>query len=98
MGKKPTKFSFKKHAPTGRYRSFENSYWDIKIKGRQVGNIWEKDYGTYFRIGLMVKKGDGFKFIYLKAKPKTIEKAKDFLNRNFDRILERYDLHYQPKE
>ena len=60
------KFTFKIHERTGRYRTFQAKYCDIKLLGKKVGGIQEitnlysnndENVGK-FRIGFMVWKKD----------------------------------------
>ena len=46
------KFTFKKNIPTGRYRSFERDYHEIKLKNQVVGNINESREDYKFNICL----------------------------------------------
>jgi len=63
---KKGKFTFKTEHPTGSYRSFSNSAYYIKIKRKQVGQIYDKpstawareSQGDKVRIGFMVFKED----------------------------------------
>jgi hypothetical protein len=95
---KKLRFTFKTTHPTGSYRSFYDPYHTIKFKKQTVGTI---DHKTN-KISLMVVKTDTitdnnpnceWKSITLAVKPKSLQEAKDFLNENVDRILERYTLH-----
>jgi hypothetical protein len=54
------KFTFKVHRPTGRYRSFSNSYTDIKFKGNVCGSIAKKDIkDTYvYKVKFQIIKDD----------------------------------------
>ena len=49
-------FTFKKHAKTGRYRSFDYNHTDIKLKGKVVGSINEGTESTVFRLRLRRRK------------------------------------------
>lgn len=93
------KFTFKEHKPTGRYKSFYNSYWDIKLKKKACGHIHRNDDGE-FTITLSIKKEKtkedpcSFRNAKLKAKFSTIEETKNFLEQNTNKIIELYDLYF----
>jgi len=93
------KITFKEHKPTGRYRSFYHSYWDIKLKKKVCGHIHRNDNGE-FTIMLSVKKEKtqedpcSFRNAKLKAKFKTIEETKEFLINNTEAIMKQFDLYF----
>ena len=94
------KFTFKTEKATGQFRSFFPDHHYIKIKGKQCGSINEK---VPYRIRLMVVKKDineddnpncEWKWISLKKESKTLQEAKDFLNKRFSEILGMYKLYF----
>jgi hypothetical protein len=90
------KFTFKKLAYTGRFKSFESEYHDIKMGGKVCGCISESrhaDYNERFSIGFCVKDGEGFRWAFLKKKFAEVADAKQFVKDNATLIAERYDLH-----
>lgn len=91
------KFTFKTTKPTGRYRSFENSWHDIKLDKKVVGCIVDKTW----KIRLTVWKDSEFNndspnvdwvWITLKKESASLDEAKAFLNDNIDIILKKYNL------
>ncbi len=91
------KFTFKTEKSTGQYSSFFKDDHYIKLKKVEVGNIVDQTW----QIGFMVVKDDinedgnpncDWKWIHLKHKSISLQDAKDFLNRNIDRILKKYKL------
>ena len=95
-------FTYKKHIPVGRYRSFEEEQHDIKLKKKVVGHIAEAGHfsgKTGFGISLAVKKEAtkeepaSFRWANLKARFNNADEAKAFLEKNFDAIIKQYDLH-----
>ncbi len=91
-------FTFKTEKPTGRYRSFFQSSHYIKIKRFEVGCIEPEEP---FKIKFMIIKADimedgnkncCWKWITLKKESKTLEEAKEFLNKNFDAITTKFKL------
>jgi len=93
-------FTFKTEKPTGRYRSFYNDIYNIKLKNKVVGLITPE---IPHKIRLHVVK-DGIKFkdnnpncewmwITLKVEFKTVDEAKEFLKRNFTGIIQKYNLY-----
>lgn len=94
------KFTFKTEKPTGTYRSFYPSAHYIKLKGKQVGSITDKEH---YKIRLKVVKKDvledgdpncTWKWITLTKESQSLQEAKDFLNENIDSILTKYNLHF----
>ena len=94
-------FTFKTNKPEGRYKAFSNPSHDIKMSKFVVGKITHKTW----KINFMVIK-DGIKFkddndnckwrwITLKRESESLQDAKDFLNRNYQIIIETYPLHKQ---
>jgi hypothetical protein len=97
------KFTFKYHRPTGRYRSFETEYHDIKFKGKKCGSISESNNWTLanrderISIKFMVKNDEeksGWKWITLTAKFSNTLNAKEFVNRNIETIFKKLDLFF----
>jgi len=96
--RKEMAFTFKKYIRTGRYRSFELSSTDIKLKGKMVGSISETR-GNGYGVGFMIKKEKTendpcpFKWIFLKKRFLTEPEARDFIKKHEVAIKEGYDLH-----
>lgn len=88
------RFTFKDNHPTGRYRSFDRMHSDIKLKRKTCGTIHELPEFDNWSIRFMVKSPDGFKWITLKYKPKSLKEAKEFLRNNTQAILDKFDLHF----
>ena len=91
--------TFKKHPKTGLYRSFQNDFTDIKL-GRKVtiGNIVEERGNGQYRVGLMVKEGEGkFKWVHFKLRHPTEQEARDWFVRNFETLSNKYEI-YQAQE
>ena len=94
-------FTFKTSKPTGKWASFDNETHYIKIKGFECGTI---DYQKPFKISLMVWKNDedrskpndnkncAWKWIKLKKESETLQEAKEWLNKNFDGLLQHWDI------
>ena len=94
----PTKFTYKKHIPTGRYRSFETEYHDIKLQKRTVGNIQEDQISGY-SVSLTIKKEPttenpaSFKWVRIKTIFNNADEAKKYLADNFEKITKTLDLY-----
>jgi hypothetical protein len=93
------KFTFKTIQPTGRYRSFDHPYYEIKLKKVCIGSI---DPEKPFKIRLQVTKSDinedgnlncPWKWIQLKKESSSLQEAKDFLNAHFESITTKYKIH-----
>lgn len=94
------KFTFKTDKPTGRFRSFNNEYHHVKLKGKNVGSIDD----VTFKVNLKVvktaedlekpndNKNCPWKWITFKAEFKTLQEAKDWLNANVDALTKKYTL------
>lgn len=87
------KFTFKTIKPTGRYKSFSSPDHEIKLNGVRVGSI---NNSPNHIITLMVLKKDinedgnpncVFKNVRLTVKNDTLQGAKDYLNNNFQRVM-----------
>jgi hypothetical protein len=92
-----SKFTFKEHEPTGRYRSFYHSYWDIKLKKRVCGTIhYKEEFTITFMVNKEKSKEDpcNFRNARLKKTFKTIEETKAFLIENTDAIIKHFDLYF----
>lgn len=103
------RFTFKAHKPTGRYRSFDHTFHDIKLGGKKVGGIEFSKGKNRYQIRLMVKDETehcGWKNIFLKYDPTEgvaaevmftdsvqAMRCKDFLHAHFNSILQKYPLH-----
>lgn len=92
---KISKFTFKMNQPTGKWRSFDQWYCDIKLLGKQCGTIHEEGLRISFfvKIEPTKEKPAPFKTITLKYTPTTLEEAKEYLNTNKDRIMKSFDLY-----
>jgi hypothetical protein len=103
------KLTFKKHIPTGRFRSFEPEVHDVKLKGQLIGHISEissrlgevvdsDDFGK-FRISLKIKKEvteenpAAFKWIFFKKRFESAKEAREWLNEHTDSIVSKYDIY-----
>lgn len=93
-----SKFTFKTERSTGRYRSFYPDNHYIKLKRKMIGSI---DHEPPFSIRLMVYKDNimedenpncDWKWIRLKKESESLQEAKDFLNTNADRILQKFRI------
>ncbi len=91
------KFTFKTENPTGRYRSFFSKSHDIKIKKKKCGSIVDRTW----KIRLMVLKDDimedgnancEWKWITLKKESASLQEAKEWLNKNFVSLNEKYKI------
>ena len=86
-------FTFKKHIPTGRYRSFEKDHTDIKIKKKVIGYIAEVAWDKY-QIHLAIKKKptekdpSNFKWANIIRTFSNEKEAREFLQKNFEKIKE----------
>ncbi len=90
-------FTFKDNNPTGRFRSFDHMYADIKLKSKICGAIHETDDGYIVRF--MVKDSDpnnrsGFKWIHLKGKHATKMDAKTWVKDRTTLITKQFDLFF----
>lgn len=104
MKTEPTRqFTFKDNNPTGRYRSFERMFSDIKLKKKKCGTINEHEGFDNWSISFQIKKSPEtitkqqpapFKWVTLKYKPKNLKDAKEFLKTNTERILKTLDLYF----
>lgn len=97
---KTPKFIFKTSKPTGKWRSFDEPTFYIKYQGKVVGMI---DIKSDFPIRLMVVKNEIYKdsnpncswmwkSISL-GKAETLEQVHEQLNKNIQKILDKYTLH-----
>lgn len=96
---KSKKFTFKTERPTGKYKSFFDTYILIKLDGKIVGFFSGGESKT---IGFHVVKDDILednnpncvwmnKFI---KKPSTdIQEVKEFLNNHFQEIINKFNLY-----
>jgi len=91
------KFTFKTVKPIGRWKSFENDQFLIKLNKCEVGYFSTQDafQNGPFKIHLMILKNEedlkknpssDWKWIILKKEFETLDLAKSFLNDNFDAI------------
>jgi hypothetical protein len=91
-------FTFKTDQPTGKWKSFEKPYHNIKIKRKKVGSI---DAEFPHKINLMVIKKDimedgnqncEWKWVTLKREFDILDEAKLFLRQNYDSITKQFNL------
>lgn len=94
---KAKQFTFKKHKRVGKFSSFDKKYTDVMLNKCVVGSIAEETLGGECRMGLIVENPEGenckWKWIFLTARAKDEESARNFLNLRFDEINEKYKLH-----
>uniref|UniRef100_A0A6M3L0A0 Uncharacterized protein n=1 Tax=viral metagenome TaxID=1070528 RepID=A0A6M3L0A0_9ZZZZ len=96
-------FTFKKQKKEGRYKSFQKDFTDIKLKKKAVGYIAQEETFSY-RVSFAIKKEKTksdpapFKWITFKKRFKTEKRARKFANKNFNEIIEKFDLHKFEKE
>lgn len=87
------KFTFKRNVPTGPYRSFFKKNTYIRLKGLIVGSIQEGDgfYDWYVRLSIKDETNEnaGRRWIQLKKRFSNEAEARQFLNDNFEKILEK---------
>lgn len=77
------KFTFKRHSPTGPYRSFDTTHTDIKLKGMVVGTIQEMKGTLSWQVRLMVKDAathSGWKWVFFKLQHPNEQQARDWVN------------------
>jgi hypothetical protein len=93
------KFTFKTDKPRGPYSSFFSSQHSIKLQKQKCGSIGDK---KPYKIRFQVLKDDimedgnpncSWKWITLKKESTTLQEAKDFVNENFDAIMEKYKIY-----
>lgn len=95
------KFTFKKIIPVGYYRSFQTRYSEIKLDKKVVGCIQGGERGEFKIMLHVVKKDiaeDGnlnclFKNVILKVQFNSEEEAREFLNKNIEKILHKFELY-----
>ena len=93
------KLTFKIQQPTGRYRSFDHAYVDIKGDGKMVGQLIQSKNGYAVLLCVNVPQiGCGWKNITLKVRfdgqeQAAIAEAKDWLKAHWASISTRYPLH-----
>ncbi len=95
------KFTFKTIKPTGKWRGFDKESYHILLNKKQVGLFYNQ--GEYWSITFMVMKTETitddnpncpWKWIQLKAKPKTLDEAKEFVNSVFVELSLKYKFHH----
>jgi len=101
MAKQTNKtFTFKDQNPTGRWRSFENMYVNIKLDKKICGGIHEVTQ-TEWKIKFMVKRIPDqkqpapFKWITLKHVATSKVEAKEWLKLRTESIAMQLDLYLQ---
>ncbi len=92
------KITFKTDNPKGKYKSFDSYYHNIKLNGKNVGDIDDK---KPHQIRVMVLKTDKitddnpnckWKWIKFAAKFESLQGAKDWFLKNAKDIMEKYTL------
>ena len=93
-------FTFKKHAKTGRYSSFQSDFFDIKLKKKTCGRICGR-HGSYGFM-MMIIKNDKFddgnpnckwmNFSIAPEKFNDVQSAKDWINANVENWLKENNL------
>ena len=92
------KFTFKTDKPTGSYASFFSSHHHIKLNKQNCGSIEDKKpYKIRFQVIKEDIMEDGnpicpWKWIVLKKDSETLQESKDFVNENFDAIMQKYKI------
>lgn len=91
-------FTFKTTRATGHYRSFHSDQHDIKIKKVVVGMISDRDWVIRLQVTKKDINEDGnpncpWKWITLKKQSASLEEAKEFLNRNYEAIRAKFNIH-----
>lgn len=94
------KFTFKTVTPTGKWKSFDKNQYLIKYNNEEVGRITDNEWKIKLTIIKDDINSDGnpnctWKWITLGKKSESLQEAKDFLNQNIDKILEKYNLYCQ---
>lgn len=93
------KFTFRRVPRTGRFRTFEQRWTEIKLKKKVVGSLTENRREGHWRIRFAVKKEKTekdpapFKWVTLKHKPDSEEAGRRFILKFNDEIQEKCDLH-----
>lgn len=95
---KTKKFTFKTSKPTGKWAWLSKPTHYIKLDKIQCGSI---DHESPHKIRLQVIKKDimedgnkncPWKWVKLKHESKSVDEAKEFLNKNVDVLLSMYEL------
>jgi hypothetical protein len=103
---KAKKFTFKVNRPTGKYKSFSNTYVEIKLDGCVVGSFSESAINNSSVIAFHVIKEDIledgnpnciWKSRFIKNPNNKIKDTQKFLNENFHIIIEKFNLYKSPK-
>lgn len=95
------KFTTKTTQPTGRYRSFDSAYHEIKLNGIRVGTISDKKPHS---ISLNVTKEESdkvndknpnceWKRITLKREFESVNAAKEWVKENSEKIQTQFKIH-----
>jgi hypothetical protein len=97
------KFTFKKIKHTGKFAWLNEEEHDIKIGKFKVGSISEKskhfkDIPADQKYSIMLatvnpEQKSGFSWITIKAKFSNAQEARDFLDKNFEAIITKYELY-----
>ena len=90
-----SKVTFKTEKSTGRYASFYPDTHHIKYNKQEVGAISDKSPHS---ITLRIVDGNSWRWITLKGEFKSIDEAKEFVSKNFDAILAKWDLYDETKK
>lgn len=92
------KITFKRHAKTGQYKSFQRTYTDVKVKRKLIGSITEQKDGS-FRCSIMIKQPvtqedpAGWRWVRLNAVHRTEQSAREFLTLRADDLYAKYEIH-----
>jgi hypothetical protein len=95
-------FTFKTTKASGSYAAFQSEYHEIKLKKKMVGTISNRGEG--YKIHLRVIKEDinengnpncVWKNVTLKKTSDTLQEAKDYLNSNFEQIINQFPLYQE---
>lgn len=93
-----SKFTFKTTKPTGKWRSFQSTQYDIKLNKKVVGWIQDKNWDIYLSVikdDIMEDRNPNctWRNIKLKQKSSSLQEAKDFVNKYFKEINAKYNLY-----
>jgi len=92
------KFTFKKHAGTGLYRSFQKKYSDIKLNKKIVGTISEIKSNEY-RISFAEKKEKTikdpapFKWVRISKNFRNENEAREYIRLHDEAIMKQLNLY-----
>lgn len=102
---KGSSFTFKTTNPSGRFGWLDKPHHDIKVNKKVVGSIVEPTRDSInraFKVKFMIVKKDimedrnpncDWKWMTLKKDFTSVDEAKEFVNKYFNEITEKYPLH-----